>query len=38
VKIFVLQGNVAAITVGVEDDGGEGDDVEPSSSGPYIAY
>lgn len=40
VKIFVLQGTAGApVSVGVEDDGGTGDDeAEPSSSGPYIAY
>jgi hypothetical protein len=39
VKIFVLQGSGAPVSVGVEDDGGTGsDDDEPASSGPYIAY
>ena len=34
VKIFVLQGAIAASAV--IDDEAEGDEVEPSSSGPYI--
>jgi len=41
VKIFVLQGGLSvAVTPGVEDDGGTGDEEAeaPPSTGPYIAY
>jgi hypothetical protein len=38
VKIFVLQGGGIATSQVIDDEPEEGDELEPSSSGPYITY
>ena len=38
VKIFVLQGGATIAQAVIDDEGEEGDELEPGTSGPYITY